>query len=93
MTRDLRREGQEFNRKVGRLMQMTDYHKPNTSEWQPRHKVSILSLQQYTAELRNQAITESKKALKKFDGRIDKQECRVDNNWTSCPSCPTKSRV
>jgi len=44
-------------------------------------KELINTLQQYTAEQRDQAVTESKKALKKIDGRIDKLESRVDNNW------------
>jgi len=41
----------------------------------------INTLQQYTADQRDQAVKEAKQALKKLDGRIDELESRVDNNW------------
>lgn len=44
-------------------------------------KELINTLQQYTAEQREQAVEETEKALKKLDVRIDELETRVDNNW------------
>jgi TolA-binding protein len=41
----------------------------------------INTLQQYTADQRDQAVKEADQSLKKLDGRIDKLESRVDNNW------------
>jgi TolA-binding protein len=41
----------------------------------------INTLQQYTADQRDQAVKEADQALKKLDGRIDELESRVDNNW------------
>lgn len=44
-------------------------------------KELIDTLQQYTAEQRDQAVKEAEQALKKIDGRIDELETSVDNNW------------
>lgn len=44
-------------------------------------KELINTLQQYTADQRDQAVKEADQALNKLDGRIDELESRVDNNW------------
>lgn len=44
-------------------------------------KELLNTLQQYTADQRDQAVKEAERALKKLDGRIDELESRVDNSW------------
>jgi peptidoglycan hydrolase CwlO-like protein len=44
-------------------------------------KELIDTLQQYTADQRDEAMKEAEQAMDKIDARIDELESRVDNNW------------
>ena len=50
----------------------------------------IDTLQQYTAEQRDQAVKEAEQALEKLDRRIDELETRVDNNWDNMTQAARK---
>lgn len=43
----------------------------------------LSTLQQYTAEQRDEAIESAEQALENVDERVDELETRIDNNWDS----------
>lgn len=70
-----------YDQMTSRAQQKIHYFNVTAQAVKKETQDLINTLQQYTADQRDQAVKEADQALKKLDGRIDELENRVDKNW------------